>query len=227
MNRILTVVIAIAIAIPCHVALAATLYVSTDGNDAWSGTLPEPNAGKTDGPFATLQRARDEIRKRKASGPLPAGGIVVELRGGIHSLSGPLELTAQDSGTQEAPIVYRARKGQPVRLVGGRVVIGWKQVKDPAVLERLDASARGHVWQANLKALGITDLQGINSPTIYQSDPGLELFFQDKPMTLARYPNSGYMRIASVLDAEGKPKTGDVTTPQGKFVCNILAPPAG
>ena len=58
------------------------LYVATDGNDAWSGTLPEPNGQKTDGPFATLERARDEIRKLKKQGRLPLGGAVVEIRGG-------------------------------------------------------------------------------------------------------------------------------------------------
>ena len=30
------------------------LYVATNGNDAWSGKLPEPNADGTDGPLATL-----------------------------------------------------------------------------------------------------------------------------------------------------------------------------
>ena len=43
------------------------LYVATDGNDAWRGALAQPNAAKTDGPFASLQRARDEARKRKAA----------------------------------------------------------------------------------------------------------------------------------------------------------------
>ena len=28
-----------------------------------------------------------------------------------------------------------------------------------------------------------------------QSSPGLELFFQDKPMTLARWPNEGFVKI--------------------------------
>ena len=45
-----------------------TLYVATDGNDAWSGTLKAPNAIGTDGPFATLARVRDAIRALKAKG---------------------------------------------------------------------------------------------------------------------------------------------------------------
>ena len=44
---------------------AAALYVATDGNDAWSGTLAAPNAEKTDGPLATLKRARNAVRERR------------------------------------------------------------------------------------------------------------------------------------------------------------------
>jgi len=224
MLRIITVTAIAALMLVCRTAAGNTLYVSPKGNDAWSGTLDEPNAAKTDGPYATLRRARDEIRERKARGPLPAGGITVELRGGVYELPQPFELTAQDSGTQAAPIIYRARKDEIVRLMGGRAVTGWKQVVDPAVLDRLDKSAKGQVWQADLKALGIPDLQGINSATTYQSDPGLEVFFEDKPMTLARYPNSGYLHIASTLNSAGKPATGEVTTPEGTFVCDDSRP---
>jgi hypothetical protein len=49
---------------------AATIFVSPQGNDAWSGKLQTPNAEKTDGPLATLPGARDAVRKLKASGPL-------------------------------------------------------------------------------------------------------------------------------------------------------------
>jgi hypothetical protein len=216
MNRLATLCIAGAAALACHAAAAVTLYVAVNGNDA--------NPGAEDRPFATLQRARDEIRQRKTAGPLPAEGITIELRGGVYELSQPFELTAQDSGAENAPIVYRARKGETVRLVGSREVTGWKPVADAAVLDRLDGPARGQVWQADLKALGITDLEGINNPGAYRSDPGLEVFFQDKPMTLARYPNSGYMRIAAALGADGKPATGTVTAPEGKFVCDDPRP---
>jgi hypothetical protein len=30
----------------------AQFYIAPDGNDAWSGTLAAPNAGKSDGPLA-------------------------------------------------------------------------------------------------------------------------------------------------------------------------------
>ena len=43
----------------CPVAAAqdTAFYVAPNGNDAWSGRLAAPNADKTDGPFATLERA--------------------------------------------------------------------------------------------------------------------------------------------------------------------------
>ena len=165
------------------------LYVATNGDDAWSGKLPEPNADRTDGPLATLERARNAIRALKAAGGLPAGGVSVVVRGGVYRIEKPLELTAEDSGTADAPIVYTAAPGDEVRLVGGQVVTGLEPVVDPAVLARLDESARGQVVQADLEALGVTDF---GSP----AGGGIELFFQDKPMTVARWPNEGFVNIA-------------------------------
>ena len=58
-------------------------------------------------------------------------------------------------------------------------------------MDRLDPAARGHVLQADLKAQGITDFgqmtpRGFGQPV---TPAGLELFFRDAPMTLARWPN--------------------------------------
>jgi len=51
----------------------ATLYVSPSGDDAWSGTCPEPRADGRDGPLATLEKARDLLRQRRQAGRLEAG----------------------------------------------------------------------------------------------------------------------------------------------------------
>ncbi|MBM4083084.1 MAG: hypothetical protein FJ278_25470, partial [Planctomycetes bacterium] len=60
-----------------------TLFVATNGNDAWSGALAKPNRAKTDGPFATLERARDEIRRLKETTGLPDGATIF-IRGGAY-----------------------------------------------------------------------------------------------------------------------------------------------
>src|SRR5689334_18940357 len=70
---------------------AANWYVAPNGNDAWTGLLPAPNAERTDGPFATLAKARDTIR------PLP-GSRTVHLRDGLYELPQGLKFTAEDSG---------------------------------------------------------------------------------------------------------------------------------
>jgi len=54
-----------------------TLYVSPLGNDRSNGRARVP--GASDGPLATLERARDEIRRiKKERGGLPDGGVTVE-----------------------------------------------------------------------------------------------------------------------------------------------------
>lgn len=180
--------------------MSATLYVSPSGSDSWSGKLSSPNKAKTDGPVATLERARDEIRKFKAAGPLPKGGVTVEVRGGVYELSKSFDLSKEDSGIEESPIVYRGRQGEEVRLVGGKVVTGWKSVTDPAVLAHMDESSRGKVWQADLRAQGMTDLGKMDAGSSWgASSPGLEVFFANQPMTLARWPNEGYVTIPQVL----------------------------
>ena len=63
------------------------LYVATNGNDSWSGEIESP--------FATLERARNEIRKLKSEG-LDAP-VTVFVRDGIYELSERLKLDEQDS----------------------------------------------------------------------------------------------------------------------------------
>lgn len=166
------------------------IHVAPHGNDTHAGTASKP--------FATLERARDEIRAIKTRRGLPAGGVTVTLGGGIHERSRTFELTADDSGTDAAPIVYRARPGDDVRVSGGKRVKGWQPVTNQAVLDRLDAAARGHVVQADLRSLGVNDFGEMGGGFGLRGGPGLELFFNDEPMTLARYPNEGFIKITGV-----------------------------
>ena len=174
------------------VAAQVTFYVATDGDDAWSGTRKTPNKEKSDGPFATLTRARDAVRQLKKSNQLPGERVTVVVSAGNYSIDKPLAFASEDSGTHTAPIVYRAAKDEAVRIFGGKRVTNWKPVTDAAVLGELGEAARGHVRRADLKALGVTDF---GSP----SGGGSELFFNGKPMTLSRWPNEGFEPIVDVL----------------------------
>ena len=199
------------------IAKAADFYVATDGNDAWSGKLIKPSADKTDGPFATLERARDGIRNLKQAGPLPQDGVTVEVLGGVYERPQTFQLTAEDSGAKDTPVVYRARKGEEVRLVGGNVVTGFEAVTDPEVLNRLDPTARGKVLQVDLKRVGITDFSDVAA---FGSSKGkrLELFFSDEPMTVARWPNDGFTQIVDVVEYDGHNIHGGKGSKVGKFI---------
>ena len=216
-------VVILAVFSPCTrnvvVAEAQTVYyVGTNGNDKWSGKLSLPNRKKTDGPFATLDRARDAIRKLKKEGGLPKGGVTVEVRRGVYELSKTFELTAEDSGSEGAPVLYRARPGDAVHLLGGRLVTGWHRVVDPVVLNRLDASARGMVYQADLKSQGITDYGKVGGGFGLSGGPGMELFYNDEPMNVSRWPNAGFTRIVDVLNLDPVDVRGTKGDKTGKFI---------
>ena len=144
-------------------AQAADCYVSPQGRNTWSGTLAAPNAAATDGPFATLEQARDEIRRLKAAG-VPAQAVTVFLRGGIYELPATFKLGQEDSGTAQAPVVYRAWKEERPILIGGRTITDWQRHK-------------GEIMKADV---GTQGFRGI----VFR-----QVFFNGRRQILARYPN--------------------------------------
>lgn len=188
-----------------------TIYVSLQGNDLWSGKLRRPNRNKSDGPFGTLERARDEIRTMKAQGALPPGNIIVEIQEGLYELPAAFELSAEDGGADaDSRIIYRGRSGKAVRLSAGKQVVTWDLVIDDAILGKLGADVRGKVYQADLAALGVTDY---GSP----EGKGIELFFNDQPMWISRYPNKNFVKITGLFDEEPVDVRGTKGDKVGKF----------
>ena len=191
------------------VTAAATLHVSPEGNDGWSGRLSAADAAAADGPLASLERARDEVRRIKQAGNVPPGGIAVELHGGVYEVGQTLRLGEGDSGSKEAPVTIRAAAGESVVLLGGKVVTGFRPVTDPDVSAVLDPAARGHVLQADLRAQGVSDF---GSP----AGGGMELFFRGKPMTVSRWPNDGFVRIVEMV-GEAEKRDRHMTHKVGKW----------
>ena len=121
------------------------LFVATDGNDLWSGRLPAPNAGQTDGPLASLTGARDAIRRIKHSDGLQQP-IEVLVRGGVYRMAEPLRLSGGDSGTAECPITYRAYPGEEPLLSGGVPITDWRRHDDCIYCADLPDVRRGSWW---------------------------------------------------------------------------------
>ena len=201
MTAILILGASVLLALPCP---AAELYVSPVGRDTNAGTQAKP--------FATLERARDVARSLKEGGKPSKGGLTIWIGGGEYLRTNALELTAADSGTPDAPVIWGAGPGEAVRLIGGRKLSGFEPVTDPAILARLPEAARTHVVQTDLKAFGITDFgqmrsRGFGRPL---TPAHCELFYGARPMTLARWPNEGeWEQIAGYPDAgAGKDEHG-------------------
>jgi hypothetical protein len=213
----MAICVGLAMAMPSVSRAAATFYVAADGNDAWSGRLAQPAADKNDGPVRTLEQARDNARRLRASGSL-ATGVTVVVRAGVYPIVRTFSLDPRDSGTPESPTIYQAYPGETVLLVGGPSVPAgaFKPVTDSRVLQRLDSAARGHVVQADLHALGIGDVPGL--PVKYQGAAAApELFCNGRRMTLARWPNEGWTTIAEIIAPGSCPRVGDKGKVGGVF----------
>lgn len=188
--------------------VARQIHVSIEGND-------QSGDGSATRPFASLERARDEIRHWHQADQAVAGLTEVVFGPGQYQLAQTVRLDERDAGRRYAPITYRAQKQGQTILYGGRRLGGFQPVTEPTILERLPEAARGKVLQADLHALGIEDFGtltvrgGIGQGP---SPPSLELYFNGKPMTLARWPNAGFIRIAELVEP------GDVAEQQPSVI---------
>ncbi|MGC9327688.1 MAG: right-handed parallel beta-helix repeat-containing protein, partial [Candidatus Hinthialibacter sp.] len=151
-------------------------YVSPDGNDEWSGMKASPQGG--DGPFASLERARDAIRFMKRNSH-QSRSYAVYVREGIYFLKDPLVFTEEDSGTPDQPILYAAYPGEKPVISGGRLIqTPIVKVQEGLVKTTLPSVTRGD-WY------------------FYQ------LFINGERRTRARTPNVGYYQMDGQMTLEG------------------------
>nr|WP_231603611.1 right-handed parallel beta-helix repeat-containing protein [Neorhodopirellula pilleata] len=130
---------------------AADFYVSPQGSDAWSGTLPTPAPSGDDGPFATLAQARDAVRQTANHA---AKDIVVLVRGGTYRLTETVVFGIEDSGAGDSTITYAAYPGETPIFSSGHEITGWKKVT--AKLPDLPEVAQGNIWEANVSGSFLT-----------------------------------------------------------------------
>ncbi len=136
----------------------ADFYVSPLGSDSWSGMLAEPTADGNDGPFATLERARDAVRLLKKS---KSTDILVHLRGGTYVLEETVVFGPEDAGAGDSTITYAAYPGEKPVISSGREIKDWEKVD--VKLPGLPEQALGNVWVANVSKhfLALYDDEGM------------------------------------------------------------------
>jgi parallel beta-helix repeat protein len=134
---------------------AQEFHVAINGSDRHPGSKEQP--------FATLMRARDAIRELKQHGPL-AASVTVIIHDGTYYLPETFTLLPQDSGSKNAPIIYRAAEAGKVVLSGGqRVQNQW-------------VKTNGYLWRTTLS-------QGVFNNNFRQ------LFVDERSEIRARFPN--------------------------------------
>ncbi len=196
------------------------LFVATTGSDLTGD-------GSIDNPYASVERARDELR---AYSQLIENGAVVYLREGTYIVGNTIALEMQDQGSAESPIKYAAYNGEDVSLTGAVSLApsDFTLVTDADVLTNLHDDAEGKVYQTDLSEYitgevlkqlavgygGATYGDGMS----YQAEwlvrdgfnvmtPYYAVSFEGSSMTLARWPNpddnmgaysAGFTKITSV-----------------------------
>ncbi|MFG0289523.1 MAG: right-handed parallel beta-helix repeat-containing protein [Rhodopirellula sp. JB044] len=125
--------------------VAADFFVSTAGSDSWSGKLAAPNAEGTDGPFASIERARLAVRAFKRN---RVGDVRVHLRGGTYTLTETVVFSPEDSGDDDTTITYAAYPGETPILSAGQPIENWRLVTDD--LPGLPKAAMGNVYVADV-----------------------------------------------------------------------------
>ena len=187
---------------PRHAAAASpqAFYVSGEtGDDSSAGT-------KTD-PWKTLAHARDTVRACRGRGPggcprpvSASAAVTVFVLPGTYRFTQPLEFTAADSGTPQAPVTWRAlctpQTASCVRITGA-VNVPLSDFK-AASNERLPNPL--HVVQTDLKVHGLhprpatrcsrTDY-GTYGNMMTSGGNVLQLTHGEEMLQLARWPNLG------------------------------------
>lgn len=170
------------------------LHVTTIGKASNSGTESQP--------LGSLSQAFQRIRQLRRKGKINTGGVTVLVHGGEYHVTETVKLTKEDSGTLNAPVVFRASPGEKPVFTGGIRLQGFTQVTAPKILNRLPKEARGKVVEVDLAKLGIGQLppmgrRGFGSKGI-NAAPWVELYVNGKPQTLARWPNDSFVKIGKV-----------------------------
>jgi hypothetical protein len=126
----------------------ADFYIAPNGLDQWSGQFAQPNPARTDGPFATLSRARDAVRALKQRGR--QRDFLVLIRGGEYRLEETVVFSLDDSAPAGGTITYCAYENERPIFTSAVPILGWAKPDRPSPL--LPAGARDAVWVADVPA---------------------------------------------------------------------------
>ncbi|SMO75940.1 right-handed parallel beta-helix repeat-containing protein [Solitalea koreensis] len=159
-------------------AFSIEVYVSPTGKDS--------NKGNKESPLLTLTGARDKIRQLRKQRTINEPVYVI-VENGIYYMSKPLELSSEDSGTPQSPVIFIAAKGAAPVFYGGIELKGFKMLND-------------QLWKADIP-------QTVLFGWYFE-----QLFVNDKRAQRAKSPDNGFYYIKNtsekILEKKDEKNTG-------------------
>jgi len=128
----------------------AELYVSPNGDDSGDGSAVAP--------FATIQRAVDEVPKLRGG---MTGDIVINIAGGDYKIAEPISLTEENGGRDGYNVIFRGDPGNKPVINGGTQVSGWTKYDEKVWSAPLDV-------KEDIRQLYINDVEATRARSKYR-----------------------------------------------------------
>jgi len=186
-------------------------FVALNGSNDASGTKENP--------FATIAKARDVIRAR-ADKNQPA---IIYLRGGTYVFEKSLQFNESDQ-----QITLMPWENETVVFTGGISVnpTKVKLLNTTAYKNEFPEGVQNKIGVLDLRESGITDFGKLRSVGFSRPNmpSWMELFINDNPGQLARWPNDSTVAMGKVLDKGSVPRNGEDNNRGGKFLYQTERP---
>lgn len=166
--------------------IQAEFFVSSTGNDSNPGTYEQP--------FATLDKARQEVAKINQN---MTGDIYVFISAGKYYVNETITFNESDSGTNGYNVIYRnLDELASAEIIGGKVIdTQWQLVERTGADADLPAVAEGKVFKTH-----------VGTDIIFDT-----LYVNDRRATLARTKNlNKYKDFTSALTPYMKSEAGGI-----------------
>lgn len=149
------------------------LYISVSGNDRNPGTI--------DLPLASLEGAVDKLRVLRKTQAFDEP-VEVILDDGEYFVTEPVVFGPEDSGTEEAPVVFRSQPGEHPVICGGKRIQGFEKATE-------------NLWRAKIT-------EAVEYGWNFE-----QLYINGKRAVRAKSPNEGFYYLKGVSETvlhEGK-----------------------
>jgi hypothetical protein len=153
---------------------AQKFYLSPSGNDSGSGSIENP--------LATLTAARDRAKEYRLNNIVNQPVEIIAQEGEYFMLQ-PLSLSVDDSGTKDAPLIFKAEEGKKALFRGGIQVAGFERVNE-------------NLWRTFIPQVA------------YYNSYFEQLYVNGRRAVRAKSPNEGFYTVKKVTETVLEKGTG-------------------